>query len=131
MLLVAPISRLRVTISSIYPTIAYIHQHLVKINIFKQNTVMIPHKHTYPISLIFFLFSLFLKPKYTAAGLLSGQYFPPSSLHYIIIKFSVFTNFNLNRLFSSTCQIFLLIFNKKYYNLTIYSNFLTPAINFE
>ena len=32
--------------------------------------------------------------------------------------FSVYTNSNFNRMFSSTFHIFLQIFNKKYYNLT-------------
>ena len=34
-------------------------------------------------------------------------------------------------MFSSTFQIFLQIFNKKYYNLTFYSIFSTPASVFE
>ena len=51
-----------------------------------------------------------------------------SALHYF---FSVFTNLNFNRIFSSTFQIFLLIFNKKYYNLAFLQQFLTPAIFFE
>ena len=52
-----------------------------------------------------------------------------SALHYFI--FSVYTNLNLNTMFSSTFQIFLQILNKKHYNLTFYSNFSTPAIFFE
>ena len=34
-------------------------------------------------------------------------------------------------MFSSTFQIFLKIFNKKYYNLTFLQHFSTPAIFFE
>ena len=34
-------------------------------------------------------------------------------------------------MFSSTFQIYLLIFNEKYYNLTFNSNFSSPAILFE
>ena len=49
-----------------------------------------------------------------------------SALHYFI--FSVYTYLNFNRIFSSTLQIFLQILNKKYYNLTFYSIFSTPAI---
>ena len=52
-----------------------------------------------------------------------------SALHYFI--FSVYTNLNFNRMFISTFQIFLQIFNKEYYNLAFYSNFSTPAIFFE
>ena len=58
--------------------------------------------------------------------LFSGQF---SALDYFI--FSVYTNLNCIRMFSSTFQIFLQIFNKKYYNLKFYSNFSTPAIFFE
>ena len=52
-----------------------------------------------------------------------------SALHYFI--FSVYTNLNFNRMFSSTFQIFLQIFNKEYCSLAFYSNFSTPAIFFE
>ena len=52
-----------------------------------------------------------------------------SALHSFI--FSVYTYLNFNRLFFSTFQIFLQIFNKEYYNLAFYSNFSTPAIVFE
>ena len=52
-----------------------------------------------------------------------------SALHYFI--FSVYANLNFNRMFFSTFQIFLQIFNKEYYNLAFYSNFSTPAIFFE
>ena len=52
-----------------------------------------------------------------------------SALHYFI--FSVYTNLNFNRMFISTFQIFLQIFNKEYYNLAFYSNFSTPVIFFE
>ena len=52
-----------------------------------------------------------------------------SALHYFI--FNVYTNLNFNRMFFSTFQIFLQIFNKEYYTLVFYSNFSTPAIFFE
>ena len=52
-----------------------------------------------------------------------------SALHYFI--FNVYTNLDFNRIFFSTFQIFLKIFNKEYYNLASYSNFSTPAIFFE
>ena len=52
-----------------------------------------------------------------------------SALHYFI--FSVYINLNFNRMFNSTYQIFLQIFNKIYYNLTFLQQFSTPAIFFE
>ena len=52
-----------------------------------------------------------------------------SALHNF--NFSVYTNSNFNRMFSSTFQTFPQIFNKIYYNLTFYSYFQTPAIVFE
>ena len=59
-------------------------------------------------------------------ALFSAQF---SVLHYFIL--CVYTNLNFNRMLSSTFKIFLQIFNKKYYNLTFYSNFSTPAIFLE
>ena len=59
-------------------------------------------------------------------ALISVQF---SALHYFIG--SVYTNLNFNRIFFSTFQIFLQIFNIEYYNLAFYSNFSTPAIFFE
>ena len=44
-----------------------------------------------------------------------------SVLHYFI--FSVYTNLNFNRMFSSTSKIFLQIFDKKDYNLTFLQQF--------
>ena len=44
--------------------------------------------------------------------------------------FSVYTNSNFNRMFSSTFQIFLLIFNKKYYNLTFLQQFFNTCYLF-
>ena len=52
-----------------------------------------------------------------------------SALDFII--HSVHTNLNFDRMFSSTFQIFLQIFNKKYYNLTFLQQFSTPAIFFQ
>ena len=71
-----------------------IHQSLypltsIQNNIFKQNTVMIPHKTYIP-----HLFSLFSKPKYSAVGSFSWYYFPPSSLLCIIFS-SVYTIWTL------------------------------------
>ena len=59
-------------------------------------------------------------------ALFSVQFSP---LHYFI--FIVYTNLNFNRMFFSTFQIFLQIFNKEYYNLAFYSIFSTSAIFFE
>ena len=52
-----------------------------------------------------------------------------SSLHYFI--FSVYTNLNFSRMFSSTFQIFLQIFNKKYYNLIFLQQFFNTCYLFE
>ena len=52
-----------------------------------------------------------------------------SALHYFI--FSVYTNLNFNRMFSSTVQILLQIFNKNITFWHFYSNFSTLAIFFE
>ena len=90
MLLMAQISGLTVKISRMSwdPTIAYIHQHL-----FKKYYFQIEHCYDTsqniqtPYSCIC-LFSLFFKPKYTAAGSFSWQYFPSSSLLCIVL-FSV------------------------------------------
>ena len=49
-----------------------------------------------------------------------------SALHYFVFK--VYTNLNFNRMFFSTFQIFLQIFNKEYYNLAFLQQFSTPAI---
>ena len=48
-----------------------------------------------------------------------------------LLLFSVYTYLNLNRMLSGTFQIFLLIYNKKSYNLTFYSIFSTSAIFYE
>ena len=92
---------------------------------------MIHHKMYIPHTPAFVNLVCFLQPMQTAVGLLSWHYFPSSSL-LCIIFFSVYTYLNFNRMVSSTFQIFLQIFNKKYYNLTIFTAILlTPAIFFE
>ena len=125
MLLVAPISGLTVRNSrfSQDPTIAYIHHHL-----FKKYSFQIEHCydtsqniHT-PYSCIC-LFSLFFTAKVYCRpiifkALFSGQF---SALHYFI--FSVYTNLNFKRMFSSTFQIFLHIFNKKILQSDIFTAF--------
>ena len=63
------------------------------------------------------------QPKYTAVGSFSWHY--STSISLLCIAF-----FNLNRLLFSTFQIFLLIFNKTYYNLSFYSDFSTPITFF-
>ena len=92
---------------------------------------MIPRKTYIPHIPAFVYLVCFLEPKYTAVGSFSWHYFPSSSLLCIIFFSSVYTNLNFNRMLSSIFQIFLQIFNKKYYNLTFYSNFSTLAIFFE
>ena len=127
---VAPISGLTVKISifSLHPTIAYIHQHLFKIYYFQFEQCYDTTQNMHTQYSYICLFSFFLQPKYTAVGsffmaLFSVQF---SALHYFI--FSVYTNLNFNRMFFSTFQIFLQIFNKEYHNLAFYSNYSTPAI---
>ena len=51
-----------------------------------------------------------------------------SALHYFI--FSFYTNWNFNRMFSSVFQIFLLIFDKKYYYLTFLQQFFNTCYLF-
>ena len=125
MLLVAPISGSTVKISrfSLDPTIPYIHQHLFKKYYFQiEQCYDTSHKIHTPYSCIY-LFSLVLQPKYTAVGSFSWYYFPSSSLLWIIFIFSVYANLNLTRTFFGTFQIFLQIFNKKYYNLIFLQQF--------
>ena len=52
-----------------------------------------------------------------------------SAQHYFI--FSVYTNLNVNRIFFSTFQIFLQIFNKEYYNLAFLQQFFNTCYLFE
>ena len=52
-----------------------------------------------------------------------------SALHYFI--FSLYTNLNFNRMFFSTCHIFLQIFNKEYYNLAFLQHFFNTCYLFE
>ena len=120
MLLVAPISGLTVKISRF----SYIHQHLFKKYCFQiEHCYNTPHDiHcTYPIFPHLFIFLVFTAKVYYSwiifMALFSVQF---SALHYFI--YSVYTYFNYNRMFSSTFQIFLQIFNKKYYNLTFLHN---------
>ena len=132
MLLVAPISGLTVKISrfSLDPTIACIHQHLFKVYYFQ-------FEHCYdtsqniltPYSCIC-LFILFLQQKYTAVGSFSWHCLPSSSLLCINIIFSVYTNLNFNRMFFSTFQIFLQIFNIEYYNLAFLQQFFNTCYLF-
>ena len=52
-----------------------------------------------------------------------------SALHYFIC--SVYTYLNFNRMFSSTFQRFLQIFNEKYYSLTFLQQFFHTCYLFE
>ena len=52
-----------------------------------------------------------------------------SALHYFI--FSVYTILNVYKIFFSTVQILLQIFNKKYYILTFLQHFFNPCYLFE
>ena len=133
MLLVAPISGLTVKISrfSLDPTLAYIHQHLFKIYYFQfehcYNTSL--NTHT-PYSCICLFSSFFTAKVYCSriifVALFSAQF---SALRYFI--FSVYTILNFNRMFFSTIQIFLQIFNKKKnYNLAFLRQFFNTCYLF-
>ena len=132
MLLVAPISGLTVKISrfSLDPTIAYIHQHFFKIYYFQFEHYYDTSQNIHTQYSCICLFSLFLQQKYTAVGSFSWHYFPSSSLLCINIIFSVYTNLNFNRMFFSTFQIFLQIFNKEYYNLAFLQQFFNTCYLF-
>ena len=125
MLLVAPLSGPAVKISrfSWDPAIAYIHQHLFKKYYFQIEQCYDTSQNIHTPYSCICLFSLFLQPKYTAVGSFSWYYFSVqfSALDNFIL--SEYTNSNFNRMFSSTFQIFLQIFNKKYYNLTFLQQF--------
>ena len=54
-----------------------------------------------------------------------------SALHYFKFIFSVNTNLNFNKMFSSTFQMFLQIFNKKFYNLTFVPQVFNTCYLFE
>ena len=128
MLLVAPISGLTMKISRFYldPTIAYIPQHLFKIYYFQFEHCYDTSQNIHTTYSCICLFSLFLQPKYTAVGSFSWHYFPSSSLLCIIL----FSTLNFNRMFFSTFQIFLQIFNKKYYNLAFLQQFFNTCYLF-
>ena len=132
MLLMAPISGLTVKISrfSLDPTIAYIHQHLFKIYYFQFEHCYDTSQNIHTPYSCICLFSLFLQPKYTTVGSFSWALFSVqfSAQHYFI--FSVYTNLNFNRMFFSTFQIFLQIFNKEYYNLAFLQQFFNTCYLF-
>ena len=132
MLLMAPISGLTVKISrfSLDSTIAYIHQHLFKINYFQFGHCYDTSQNIHTQIPVFIIFGLFLQPKYTAVGSFSWHYFPSSSLLCIIL-------FSVSILICTLTECFSVHF--KYFckfsikNITIwhfYSNFSTPAIFF-
>ena len=130
MLLVAPISGLTVKISrfSLDPAIVYTHQYLFKIYYF-QFEHCYDTSHTYPISLHLFIKFVLTAKVYCSqiifVALFSFQF---SALHYFI--FSVYTNLNFNRMFFSTFQIFMQIFNKEYYNLAFLQQFFSSCYLF-
>ena len=132
MLLVAPISGLTVKMSrfSLDPTIAYIHQHLFKIYYFQFEHCYDTSQNIHTTYPCICLFSLFLQPKYTAVGSFSWHYFPSSSLLCIFFIFSVYTYLNFNRMFISTFQIFLQVFNKEYHNLAFLQQFFNTCYLF-
>ena len=90
---------------------------------------MIPHKtyiHHIPAFVYLFCFHI--------QSILQSNHFNifRPALCSALLFFSVYTNLNLNRMLSSTFQIFLLILiKKKSYNLTFHSNLSTPAIFYE
>ena len=132
MLLMAPISGLTVKISrfSLDPTIAYIHQHLFKIYYFQFEHCYDTSQNIHTPYSCICLSSLFFTAKVYCSrvifkALFSAQF---SALHYLI--FSVYTNLNLNRIFFSTFQIFLQIFNTEYFNLAFLQQFFNTCYFF-
>ena len=75
----------------------------------------IPHIPAFVYLVCFFTAKVY-SSRIISMALFSAQV---SALHYFI--FSVYTNLTLNRMFSSTFQIFLRISNKNYYNLTFFN----------
>ena len=128
MLLVAPMSGLTVKISrfSQDPTIAYIHQHLFKNYYFQIELCYDTSQNTHtPYSCICSL-SSFFQPKNTAVGSFSRYYFPPSSLHWIILFSVPILIWTLTECFPVQFKYFCKFSTK---NITIwhfYSNFSTP-----
>ena len=132
MLLVAPISGLTVKMSrfSLDPTIAYIHQHLFKIYFFQFEHCYDTSQNIHTPYSCICLFSLFFTAKVYCRRIIFMALFSAkfSALHYFI--FSVCTNLNLNRMFFSTFQIFLQIFNKEYDNLALLQHFFNTCYLF-
>ena len=84
----------------------------------------IPHIPAFVYLVCFFSAKVYC-PRIIFMALFSIQF---SSLHYFIL--SVYTNLNFNRMFSSTFQVFLQNFNKKYYNLTFLHQFFNTCYLF-
>ena len=116
-LLEAPLSGLTVKISrfSYDPTIACSHEHLSKNYYFQTEHYYDTSQNIHTPYSCMFLFSLFFTAKVYCSQIIFMALFSVqfSALHFF---FSVHTNFNFNRMFSSRFQIFLQICNKKYYN---------------
>ena len=109
------------------PTIAYIHQKLVETEHCNGTSKNI---HT-PYNILSFVYLVcFHRQSTQQSNHFHGIIFR-LFLGFALLFVCVHTNWNLNRMFSSTFQIFLLILNKNYYNLTFYSYFSTPATFFE
>ena len=132
MLLVAPLSGLAVKISrfSWDPAIAYIHQHLFKKYYFQIEQCYDTSQNIHTPYSCICLFSLFFIAKVYCSRIIFVVLF---SVHFSALDnfiFSIYTNSNFNRMFSSTFQIFLQIFNKKYYNLTFLQQFFNTCYLF-
>ena len=90
---------------------------------------MIPHK-TYTPHIPAFVYLACFTAKVYCSRIIFMVLFSVqlSALDFTI--YSVYTNLNFNRMFSSTFQIFLQIFNKKYYNLTFLQHFFNTCYLF-
>ena len=90
---------------------------------------MIPRKTYIPHIPAFVYLVVFFTPKYTAVGSFSWHYFPSNYL-LCIIFYSAYTNLNINRIFSSTFQIFLQIFNKEILQADIFTAIFQHLLSF-
>ena len=88
---------------------------------------MIPHKAYIPHIPAFVYLVCFLSLCILPSDHFHGIIFRPVLCSALFHFQCLYTNLNFNRMFNSTYQIFLRIFNKKYF----YSIFSTPAIFFE
>ena len=97
--------------------------------IFKQITVLIHHKTYIPHNPAFVYLVCFQSQNKLQLEHFHGILFRPV-IYSAFLYFSVYTNLNLHRMFSSSVQIFLPCSNKKYYNLTFLQHFFNTCYHF-